>query len=254
MSDAWERTKAQVDKHAQASGIFVRLANDGDKVVGAFCGAPHVREVAWTGSQFEPFDPDKHKKCSQRVMINFYLASEGKMKIIEGGPAWFADVYQLRAKYGTDNWLFEITRHGASGSPRTSYAILPERQIDPDLRARIAAAELHDLANIGASEEEDNETETSAQPAPRAASAGSTSAPSGSVVAPSTIDMDVALELIERLKALPRADADAFLKTLGAQRVRAIRASDEGKARALLAELEVKHAPQQAEDVADPFA
>jgi hypothetical protein len=45
MSDAWERARKLADKHANQGSIFVRLANDGDKVVGAFRGEPHAREV-----------------------------------------------------------------------------------------------------------------------------------------------------------------------------------------------------------------
>ena len=52
MSNAWDQAASLADKHANQGGIFVKLANDGDKVVGAFVGDPHAREVVWTGEGY----------------------------------------------------------------------------------------------------------------------------------------------------------------------------------------------------------
>jgi hypothetical protein len=279
MSDAWDKARDLAEKHAQAGGIFVRLANDGDKIVGAFRGDPHTREVVWTGETYESFDPDKHagKRPSLRVLMNLYVPADGRMKVFEGSTLWFKDVLKVRDKYGLDNWLFEIERHGAAGDPKTSYSVLPEEKIDDALRAQIDAAELHDLASIGESngEAEAEEDEPPARPAPAkvapAKAAPGKAAPGKAAATPAatkgalaaaksgTIETDVALELVGRLKALPRAEADVFLKKFGAARVRDIKASDELKARAFLAELEKKHAaPAEAEAEAgaevDPFA
>lgn len=38
MASAWDAAKGLADKHASSGGLFIRLTNDGDKVVGAFCG------------------------------------------------------------------------------------------------------------------------------------------------------------------------------------------------------------------------
>ena len=45
MTNAWDVAKGLAEKHAQAGGLFVRLANNGDKVTGVFCGEPFAREV-----------------------------------------------------------------------------------------------------------------------------------------------------------------------------------------------------------------
>jgi hypothetical protein len=148
------------DKHANSGGIFVRLANNGDKIVGAFCGGPYAREVVWTGERYEQFDKNNiahlGKRPSLRVMLNFYVPAEGAMKVIEGGTVWFKDVLKVRDKYGLDKWLFEIERHGDAGDPKTTYSILPEVKLDDEMRARIAATEPHDLESIGAG----NDTES----------------------------------------------------------------------------------------------
>lgn len=257
MRDGWERALALAEKHAQAGGIFVRLANDGDKVVGAFCGEPHAREVVWNGTHFEAFDPDKHKNTrpALRVMINIYVPAEGRTKIIEVSSSVYRDICQLRRKYTTDKWLFEIERHGAAGSPRTKFSVLPDSQIDPELAARVAAAERHDLANIGVGDEEedDGQMEPVPRPAPKLG-APSAAAPAQGNGAPAVVHPDVALDLVARLKVLPRAEADAFLKRFAIGRVRDLKASDEAAARRFVEEAERRHAPAAADEERDPFA
>jgi hypothetical protein len=156
MNNAWDQARGLTDKHSKAGGIFVRLTNDGDKVTGVFCGDPQPREVIWLGDKYEPYDANNpaHRATGKRptlkVAINFFVPADNAMKVIEGGTQWFKDVLKVRTKYGLDKWLFEIERHGDAGDTKTSYTILPEEKIDPGMRARIDAVELHDLAAIGA--------------------------------------------------------------------------------------------------------
>ena len=230
-TNAWDHAAGMAEQHAGSGGIFIRLANNGDKVVGAFCGEPFPREVIWNGERYEEFDPDVHtgKRPSLRVMLNFFAPAEGGMKVIEGGTIWFKDVLKVRDKYGLDKWLFEIERHGEAGDPKTTYSILPEEKIDAEMRARIEAAELHDLEAVGSGD------------------GGNDDPP---------IDAETAAELVARLKALPRSDVSTFLEQLKVQRVRDLRASDLEAARQLLGGLEArarrKAAPAQTE--VDPFA
>jgi hypothetical protein len=231
MSNAWNRAAGMADKHANSGGIFIRLANDGDKVVGAFCGEPFPREVIWNGERYDMFDPEVHagKKPSLRVMLNFFVPAEGATKVIEGGTVWFKDVLKVRDKYGLDKWLFEIERHGAAGDPKTNYTILPEEKIDSAMRALIDSAGLHDLAAIGSGDSGDGDP---------------------------PIDSETVAELVTRLKALPRPDVDAFLGQFRVQRVRDLRMSDVEAARQLLGGLEARARrraePQPTE--LDPFA
>jgi len=241
MTTAWEMATTMADKHANSGGIFVRLANNGDKIVGAFCGEPYAREVIWTGERYEQFDENNSahqgKRPSLRVMLNFYVPAEGAMKVIEGGTVWFKDVLKVRDKYGLDKWLFEIERHGDAGDPKTTYSILPEEKLDDEMRARIAAAEAHDLKSIGAGNDEDG-----------AKSSTATKKPSN---AAGPIDPRVAGDLVAKLKALPRSDVDAFLAEFGVQRVRDLEAKHETAARAFIDQLLAKQS--QPEEV-DPFA
>ncbi|MBN1653893.1 MAG: hypothetical protein JXA30_08970 [Deltaproteobacteria bacterium] len=237
MKDEWEKAKELTEKHASANGIFIRLSNHGDKVVGVFCGDPYSREVHWTGEKYEECKGEGCQYCgagkrpSPRMMLNFFVVEESKMKVIEGNSTWFNDVLKVRDKYGLDKWVFEIERHGESGNPKTSYSILPEEKIDDALRTQIQTAELHDLENIGSEESSETVSEK-----PKAKGG--------------LIDPRAAGELVAQLKAFPRSDVDAFLAEFGVQRVRDIRAADENKAREYI---ERMTAPQKSAEI-DPFA
>lgn len=241
MTTAWDKAKTMADQHANSGGIFVRLANNGDKIVGAFCGEPYAREVIWTGERYEQFDEanaaHQGKRPSLRVMLNFFVPAENAMKVIEGGTVWFKDVLKVRDKYGLDKWLFEIERHGDAGDPKTTYSILPEEKLDDEMRARIAAAEIHDLKSIGTGNE-DGDTKGTESTKKSSAAAG-------------PIDPRVAGDLVAKLKTLPRSDVDAFLSEFGVQRVRDLEAKQESAARAFIDKL--LSAQSQPAEV-DPFA
>ena len=231
MRNAWEQAAGMAEKHANSGGIFIRLASNGDKVVGAFCGEPFPREVVWMGDRYETFDPELHtdKRPSLPVMLNFYVTAEHDMKVIEGGTVWFKDVLKVRDKYGLDKWLFEIERHGEAGDPKTTYTILPEEKISSAQKDEIASIGLHDLAGLSEGDGEGDDP---------------------------LIDDKFAADLIARLKALPRSSVNAFLEQLRVQRVRDLRASDVDVAKELLGGLEAR-ARRQGETVrteVDPFA
>jgi hypothetical protein len=175
MKNSWDQAKTLADKHANQGGIFVLLANDGDKVVGAFCGEPFAREVVWTGEKYETYDAansaHSDKRQSLRVMLNMFVPAENAMKVIEGGTTWFKDVLKVRDKYGLDKWIFEIERHGEAGNPKTTYSILPEEKLTDELRSKIATVELHDLERLASGEPGDGAPAQPSQPA-RAAAAG----------------------------------------------------------------------------------
>ena len=231
MANAWEMAKGLAEKHASTGGIFVRLASNGEKVTGVFCGEPFAREVVWTGERYEAFDPKNAahqadgKRPSLRVAMNFFVIADGAMKVIEGGTQWFKDVLKVRDKYGLDKWSFEIERRGDAGDPKTKYMILPEEKIDPEVRAKIVAAQLHDLeAMVGGGAEDEDAKKTTAAATPPAKDG--------------SIDPATAADLVARMKVLPRADLEALLGELGVQRVRDLKAADTARAKALLAKFE----------------
>jgi hypothetical protein len=237
-TSAWERAEQMAERHANQGGLFAKLANDGDSVIGAFCGEPLAREVVWNGQRYEQYDPDNDAhagvKPASRFSFNFYVPAENAMKVIEGSQRWFGDVLRVRKKYTLEKRLFEIERHGAAGDPGTTYTILPDAEIDKALAAKIAEMELHDLDAIANGRSEGG-SKPAGKPAP--AKAG-------------PIDPRVGGELVAKLKALPRSDVDAFLAKFGVQRVRDLKASDEDSARAWLD----KTPGAEPEGEIDPFA
>jgi len=231
------------DKHSgSGSGLFVRLANHGDSVTGAFVGEPYAREVHWGGERYEECTGDgcsfcgEGKKPSLRVGMNFFVSSENDMKIIEFGVLMFKDLLKVRDKYGLHKWFFEIERHGQAGDSKTRYSILPDKQIDKDGQAQIDGANLHDLPQVlsgGSNDRFDSYDKGD-----------------GGV-----IDAKTASELMPRLKALPRTALDGWLSELGIEKVRDLKTSDVKKARALLDRLEADQRSGDAgSEEIDPFA
>jgi len=242
MSDAWSKAKGMADQHG-GSALFVRLANDGDKVVGIFLGEPYPREVVWTGERYVDADApeakatlDEGRKPSLRVAINLYVPAEKAVKIWEMGTVVFKDLLKLREKYGLEKWSFEIERHGASGDPKTTYSLLPEQRIDDDDKKELASLKLHDLQQTVAGAESDDGFD-------------SYDAKNGN----DPIDAKVVDKMMPRLKALPREMLNSFLGKFDVKRVKDLKASDVRAALELLDALEAKARPQPDEEV-DPFA
>jgi hypothetical protein len=235
MINAWDKAKGLADKHASQGSIFVRLQNDGDAIVGVFCGEPYAREVYWDGEKYVEATADgpppgaTAKAPSLRVALNFYVPSEGTMKIVEGGTQWFRDLVNVREKYGLDKWLFEIKRHGKPKDPKTKYTILPEEKIDDALRATLARVATHDLAQMSAPSEDADASD-----------------------GPRVVDVDVARQFADRLRALPRSDAETFLQDFKIERLRDLPNDRVPAALQLLMKLETSH--RSASAAVDPFA
>ena len=153
MSDRWQ----EIEKMIVQADPFVRLENNGDKIVGAFCDDPYAYERVLVNGRYEVLvignTAHAGLRSNLRVMLNFYVPALATTKVIEGGVTWFKDVLKVREKYGLEKWLFEIERHGESGDPMASFSILPEERIDDEMRERIENAMRHDLKSLEGSYE-----------------------------------------------------------------------------------------------------
>ncbi|MCP4603964.1 MAG: hypothetical protein GY847_26150 [Proteobacteria bacterium] len=243
MTNGWNHAETLADKHAGAgSGLFVKLANDRDRVVGIFFGEPYAREVHWTGERYAPCMDngcqycEEGKKPSLRVSMNFFVPQENAMKIIEGGVTWFKDVMTVREKYGLGKWSFEIQRHGEAGSSKTTYTILPEEKLSDEQIAEISRLDLNELSKVVTGE-------------------NSTASNDRTKQEDKLIDPHVASSFVPRLKAMPREALDTFLEKFGVQRIYDLKASDETIALALISNLETKYkTPETSTTEVDPFA
>lgn len=238
---AWEDAAALAKKH-QGTGKYLRLQNDGDKEVLAFLGEPLAREVIWNEKD-ETYDPAPPgaEKASLRVSINVYSVTAKKVQIFEMSIMVFQTMLAVKEKYGLANWYFEVKRSGAAKSPKTTYSILPEKNIPDADKADLAKLELFDLkkdAEEGSSD--------------KAATAGSNGAtPAGGV----TLDQEVGNQIVAKLKELPNsATAVAeFLATFNVKKIRDVPKSRQDEALALVEKLCGASKPAAAPAEVDPF-
>jgi hypothetical protein len=136
------------------SSTFLRLANDGDKAVVALCGAPYHRDICFNEktNKYEAWDEAAkqagRRKSSRYAMNAFVISVKGKelgeMRILEMNFNTMTTVIGLKDKYGLSKYLFEITRHGAANDTKTTYQILPDKEITDAQRALFGAPDAKD--------------------------------------------------------------------------------------------------------------
>lgn len=237
MKSGWALAKELVEEHDESSGLFVRLKDDGDKVVGVFCGEPYPRQVVWLGDRYEQYDENNqehaNKRPTLRVSFNFYVPAEDRMKVIEGGILWFKDVSRLNDKYTLNTRVFEVQRNGAAKSAKTTYSILPEDKVDAKLQARIKELSLYDLEALAEGE----------------LPAGTSSDKEDSSESP--LAEIIARAFMADLKRLPRSEVDTFLTHFGVSRIRELTKGQESEVRKYIKE---KLTQQSSTEEVDPFA
>ena len=241
-SNMWEQTAAMAKQHEQQGGAWLKLANDGDIAVVVFLGEPHPREVVFLDNKFVPFD-EKLKaqghKPSLRVALNVAVYGTREVKVMEQASTFFTNLLQVRAKYGLETWAFEVKRHGAAKDPKTTYSLLPEKQLSPAEVTDFQALRLHDLPKLYAAEA-------------AAAASGTSPAATSSPKVGEPVDVKLAQAMATALKALPREAVDRFLQKFGVQRIRDLPASKGELARAFVDSLVAEYSAESVADV-DPF-
>lgn len=140
---SWDRTEEAME--SQGGGTFLRLDSDGDKAVVAFCGPPFHRDLCFNEKTktYEAWDDAAKaagRRKSSRYAMNVYVTTVkgkplGEMRVLEMNFNTMTTVIGLRDKYTLGKYLFEVTRHGAAGDTKTTYQILPDREITDADRA-----------------------------------------------------------------------------------------------------------------------
>ncbi len=225
--DNWER--AEQFSHRESSSQWLKMANDGDRAVVVFLGEPHPREVVFDAGGYHTFTPEHEArglKPTFRFPINVAVLPNFEVKVLEVGSSLMRDVLRVKKKYGLDTWAYEVVRRGAAKDPKTTYDLLPERQLTPEEQRRLGELKRLDLVALY-----DGRGETAA-------------------AAPVTIDDTTAKDIVERLRALPRAAVDEWLFEMKITRVRELTTDKLAEARALIKQLADHAKPPSA----DPFA
>ena len=260
---SWEDAEKRAK---EAGGIFVKLANDKDKVVGAFVGEPHTRETWFNQATNKTEDfTEQHKAdgktATAKFKLNFFNRATRRMQILEVNSATLQLIASCKHKYGLESYFFEIERKGAKGDTKTTYAVLPDAPITPDDLKEIKAAKVHDLA--AAKEEDDKSTDLNSHDKSKANGTNGAAATNGASTAPATapaappadlIPTDVATALVGRLKVQPKEKVSEFLAKFGIKQVKALKTSDRAAAEAMLDAFEGKTAAAPAATEEDPFA
>lgn len=255
---SWEDAEKRAK---EAGGIFVKLANDKDKVVGALVGEPHTRETWFNQATNKTEDfTEQHKadgkQPTAKFKLNFFNRATRRMQILEVNSATLQLIAACKHKYGLESYWFEIERKGAKGDTKTTYAVLPDAPLTPDDLKEIKAAKLHDLA---AAKEDDAATDLSSHDKAKANGEAKTNGASAPAAAPApavdVIPADVAATLVNRLKVQPKEKVSEFLAKFAIKQVKALKASDRAAAEAMLDAFEGKAAPAPAAPAEDdPFA
>ena len=238
-TNMWEQTEEMAKKHDADSSTWLKLANDEDKAVVVFLGEPYPREVSFVDGKYVPADDAVRAaghKVSLRVAYNVALPETGEVKVLEQGVMFFKDLVRVREKYGLEKWAFEVQRHGAAKDPKTTYSILPERQLTAEERKSFQAVELLDLPKLYAGElEKEPESEEAASEGP--------------------IDPKLATAIVTQLKTMPRQAVDRFLEHFGIKRIKDLPAAQWERAKAFIEKLVAEFdAPATTPVEVDPFA
>ncbi len=134
--------------------VRIYMPDEGDSIVGAFCGNPFEWNVHWVEEHYENCAPSFCKYCQlglpsvTRIMLNFYTVPENAMKVIDGNGKWFRSIFKFFELYGIDDWLYEIKRHKGMGKSPTSYEITKKEEIDDRLKAKIKKTPLNLLDEV----------------------------------------------------------------------------------------------------------
>ncbi|MFA7331091.1 MAG: hypothetical protein WC326_08465 [Candidatus Delongbacteria bacterium] len=186
------------EQHTVETGRYIKF-DDGDKHLLVFLGNPHIREVYWDGTTYHDWKEGCGKEKSLKTSMNVAIIELvdktyvfRALKVFENSKTFFKQVSKMDAKYNIDTQIFEVERTGQKAKD-TTYTILPEAPITPELRAQLAAQELYDLTK-----DRDDDDQ-------KGGSSGSTKQPDP----PAIITQDEGSALIERLKALKAALGDA---------------------------------------------
>ena len=268
---SWAKTQEAMEN--SGSSTFLRLENDGDSAVVAFCGSPFHRAICFNEKTktYEAWDDAAKaagRKKSDRYAMNAFAVSvkgveTNEMKVVDMNFKTMQNVIALKDKYTLGKCLFEIKRHGSKGDTKTQYQILPDKDITPEQRAIFGSqdpkdpdnwvegtAALIDLEEATAKDAGDDATTTvtddvktksSSKPKTNGTTAPAAAAPTAPASVPSgdVISKAAAAEIIEKLKPLDREKGiGPFLaKFPYAKKVSEVRASDGAAARALAVEL-----------------
>ena len=254
--DTWQQAEELAKRHEESGGIWLKLANDKDRAVMVFLGAPFARDVCFVDDKYVLFDENlkaQGERPTARLAFNVALCDTKEVKIFEQGLTFYKDLKRVRDKYGLAAWAFEVQRHGAARDPKTTYTILPDHALSAEQQAAFAALVLHDLPAVYARELSGGDDFGSYDRGGGGTAPAKPTTPAR-VDADALVDDKTAQLLVTHLKPLPRAAVDRFCATFGIARIKDLPAAQSAKALKLLEALVAEFDPPAAPPPPpDPF-
>lgn len=253
--NSWDQAEELAKRHEESGSIWLKLANDKDRAVVVFLGAPFARDVCFIDGKYVLFEESlkaQGERPTARIAFNVALCETKEVKIFEQGLTFYKDLKRVRDKYGLAAWAFEVQRHGAAKDPKTTYTILPDHPLAADQQAAYGALVLHDLQAVYAGEMSGGDDLGSYD---RGASGAAPAQPTTTAPVDSgaLVDEKTAQLLVTHLKPLPRAAVDRFCATFGIARIKDLPAAQSAKALKLLETLVAEFDPPAAPPPPDPF-
>ncbi len=127
------------------TSTFLRLENDGDSALVAFCGAPLRRDVyfdektkryvAWSEAVEATGQEKKHRFAINVFVVRLASRIFNEMRVWDMSQPTMRRILALRVERGLSRCLFRIARHGAKGDMSTTYEVVPDADITPEQRA-----------------------------------------------------------------------------------------------------------------------
>ena len=238
-SDMWNYTAQLARQHSRSGdNKWLKLREDGETAIVAFLGTPHPREVCFMDGRYVPFTDELKAaghKSSLRVALNVVNPQTGELRVFEMSGMFYGSLFELLQKRPADKWVFEVQRHGAPRSPKTTYSVIPERELTADEQAAFAKVGLIDLEALYG----DN------QPAPRPLDSFDRK--------PTPISAQDAQDLADALKALPQDVVQRFCLHFGVSRIKDLPADRVAEAFAFIRQAPAVPATDSNHNV-DPFS
>jgi hypothetical protein len=133
--NSWDKADEAVREQDKRSSSWLKFTADGESAVVVFLGDPFTQERSFV----------EGAKPSLRVSLNVAIFETREVKVFEFGAKVFKSIKEVREKYGLEKWAFEVKRHGAKGDQKTTYSILPEKQLSPEQQTEFQRLALNDL-------------------------------------------------------------------------------------------------------------
>jgi len=263
----WDSAKEVAEK-SRGGGSFIKLENDGDKIMVAFLGEPEGKEIHWVDGGTELCEGEDCKRCKKgppqaKFSINVFVKTQftklkkgydeediEEVRIFEQGIYFFNDLVATDEKYGFEKYWFEIERQGKAKSTKTRYKInvLPEDKLTKDDKEMLSELELFDLTGRNNDDDDDDDDDDDKKERKASKSSNSNKRKNDS-----PIDSDDAQDLVKRLKLRPREELTEFLKEFGVKKIKDLKEDQLKSATAFIDKLEKKDKDDSDDDEEDPF-